>query len=133
MKLVIDYVDEAKEKSGIKSDAAFGQSIGGTVAMIGNWRNRGSTPEDYYCIRIAEILRIDPLEVIAAANWEREKNQEKKDWWESFRKAHAGKVAGAVLIGVIALPSPPAKAEYIGTTTYNVEALCNADADLNAV
>lgn len=118
MKLVLDYVEDAKEKTGIKSDMAFGKHIGGTDSMVKQWRNRGSTPEDYYCIRIAEILGIDPLEVIAAANWEREKNQEKKDWWESFRKAHAGKVAGAVLLGVIALPSPPAKAEYLGTTVF---------------
>lgn len=96
MKLIADYVEEAKEKSGVKSDRAFSLHIGGSEGLVSKWINEGKHPEDYYCIRIAEILRINPLEIIAAANWEREKSQDKKDWWENFRRAQT-KQAGAVL------------------------------------
>nr|WP_315168324.1 hypothetical protein [uncultured Deefgea sp.] len=96
MKLIADYVEAAKEKTGIKSDRAFGMHIGGGESLVSKWLNEGKHPEDYYCIRIAEILGINPLEIIAAANWEREKSQDRKDWWEDFRRAQS-KERGTVL------------------------------------
>ena len=98
MKPVIDYVEEAKEKLGLDSDAALAKHIGGGRSLISQWRNDGKVPDDYYCIRLGEVLGIDPLEVIASANYEREKSSDKKEWWSDFMKRHGSKV-GTVLLG----------------------------------
>lgn len=96
MKLIADYVEEVQEKLGLKSYRALSLKLGGGENLVSQWISNGYQPDDYYCIRMAEILGINPLEIIAAANWEREKNQGKKDWWEDFRRAQT-KERGTVL------------------------------------
>ena len=62
--------------------------------------------DDFYCIVSAEILGIDALEIIAAANYEREKNQARKDFWQDFRrKIGALAIAGLVVLTMLANPS----------------------------
>lgn len=97
MKTFLEYVDEAQKKLGLDSDAAFSKHLGAQRTLVSNWKNDGKNPEDYYCILIAEILNIDPLEVIAAANHARAKDDEKKTWWENFRKQHVKTVVGVLL------------------------------------
>lgn len=103
MKTFIEYVDEAQKKLEM-NDGAFSKHIGGgdNRTLVSGWRNRGSTPEDYYCIVIAEILNVDPLEIIAAANYSRTKDEAKKTWWENFSKQHVKTVVG-VLLGLAIL------------------------------
>lgn len=98
MKSVMEYVDELKEKLEIESDAELGKRIGGNRNTVSSWRNRGSQPEDFYCIVMAELLGIHPLEIIAAANIEREKDPQKIEWWEDFSKRHGYKVLSVSLI-----------------------------------
>ncbi len=107
MKLVIDYVEDAKEKLGMESDAALAKHLGGSRTLVSKWRNDGSIPDDYYCIRIGQILGIDPLIVISAANFEREKSTDRKAFWENFNSGRTGKILGTALIaGMLAMPSP---------------------------
>ncbi len=98
MKNFIEYVDEAQKKLEL-NDAAFSKRIGGgdNRTLVSTWRNKGSAPDDYYCILIAEILGIDPLEIIAAANHARTKDEDIKVWWENFRKQHVKTVVGVLL------------------------------------
>ncbi|MBS1156615.1 MAG: hypothetical protein H6R07_2539 [Proteobacteria bacterium] len=102
MKTFLEYVDEAQKKAGLESDAAFAKHLGAGRNLVSQWKNGGSTPDDYYCIVMAEILGIDPLEIIAAANHARAKDDEKKTWWENFRKQHVKNVV-AVLLGLTVL------------------------------
>jgi transcriptional regulator with XRE-family HTH domain len=119
MKLVIDYVEDAKEKLGMESDAALAKHLGGSRTLVSQWRNDGSIPDDYYCIRIGQILGIDPLIVISAANFQREKSSERKAFWENFNSGRTGKILGTALItGMLAMPSPEgAQAAVMGTYT----------------
>jgi hypothetical protein len=99
MKTFIEYVDEAQKKLGIESDAGLSKKLGGgdNRTLVSNWRNKGVVPEDYYCILITEILDIDPLEIIAAANFARSKDDERKAFWENFAKQHVKTVVGVLL------------------------------------
>lgn len=103
MKTFLEYVDEAQKKLGL-NDSEMSKKLGGTDnrTLVSSWKNRGSAPEDYYCILIAEILDIDPLEIIAAANFARSKDDERKAFWENFAKQHVKTVAG-VLLGLAVL------------------------------
>jgi len=99
MKTFLEYVDEAQKKLGLESDAAFAKHLGAGRNLVSQWKNDGSNPEDYYCILIAEILEIDPLEVIGSANHARAKTEERKEFWKNFVKQHVKTVA-AVLLGL---------------------------------
>lgn len=106
MKLVIDYVEDVKEKLGMESDAALGKHLGGSRSLVSTWRNDGRIPDDYYCIRIGQILGIDPLIVISAANYEREKSSERKEFWQNFNSGRTGKIIGTALIVLLGMQSP---------------------------
>lgn len=99
MKTIGEYLDEAKEKHGIKSDSELGRQLGASKQAVSGWRNSPSKPDDYACIRLAELLGINPLEIIAAANAEREADPERAKWWLDFSKRHGIKTLSVSLIG----------------------------------
>ncbi|VEB43090.1 Uncharacterised protein [Chromobacterium violaceum] len=86
MKLSGDYLREALEKMGDKSQNKKAEEL----MLKGNTLSQYMTGErimdDFACIMVAQVLGIDGMEVIAAAQMEREKNQERKQVWEDFRK-----------------------------------------------
>lgn len=57
---------------------------------IHRYRNGKSVMDDYSRAKIAEIIEISPLEVMAAANAEREKDEQKRAFWEALREKAAG-------------------------------------------
>lgn len=99
MKTISDYLDETKEKHGIKSDSELSRQLGGSRNAVSNWRQGLNKPDDYACIRMAELLGINPLEVIAASHIEREADPERAKWWADFSKRHGIKVLSVSLIG----------------------------------
>lgn len=103
MKTIGVYLDEAKEKHGIKSDSELGRQLGASKQAVSGWRNSPSKPDDYACIRLAELLGINPLEIIAAANAEREADPERAKWWLDFSKRHGIKALSVSLIGTTLL------------------------------
>jgi transcriptional regulator with XRE-family HTH domain len=84
MKSTTEYLDEAKKRAGIESDYALAKRLGVTKAAISNYRQGISKMDDYTAAQIADLLEVDPLEVIAAANAEREKDEKKKDYWRKI-------------------------------------------------
>jgi transcriptional regulator with XRE-family HTH domain len=100
MKTISEYLDEAKEKHSIKSDAELARLLGGSRQSVSSWRAGTNKPDDYACIRLAELLGINPLEIIAAANAEREADPERAKWWLDFSKRHGIKNLSVSLIGM---------------------------------
>lgn len=115
MKSTLEYLEEAKNAKGIKSDNAFGLSIGITRASMSSYKMGRTTMDDYTCIQIAGILGINPMEVIAAANYEREKAGDKKEFWLNFMMQYARTTAATVVLlctfASCLTYSEPAKAE----------------------
>jgi hypothetical protein len=102
MKASIEYLDEAKAKVGIESDYGFAKHVGITRGAMSNYRNKVSVMDDYTATKIAEALEINPMVVIAAANAEREKDGEKKDYWQKYW-SRLGGMAAAILIAFVTL------------------------------
>lgn len=115
MKTTLDYLEEAKNAKGIKSDNAFALSIGITRSGMSGIRNKKTTMDDYTAIQIAGMLGINPMEVIAAANYEREKAGEKKEFWLNFMMQYTRSTAAGVILLVTFVScftwSEPARAE----------------------
>ncbi|MBX9346627.1 hypothetical protein K5M36_05945 [Chromobacterium vaccinii] len=103
MKLSSDYLKEAIEKLGEKSNRKAAEHLKMHGNTLGQYLNGDRVMDDFACVMVAEVLGIDAINVIAAAQMEREKNQERREVWENLRKkigalGLAGWVAGAALL-----------------------------------
>lgn len=103
MKTSIDYLDLTKAKLGIESDYALAKRLELSKGAISTIRlQKGFIGEDT-AIKIALILRIDPVEILAATAAERTKNAMAKTVWrdlsERLSTATACILLGGVLIG----------------------------------
>ncbi|MDR3323440.1 MAG: helix-turn-helix domain-containing protein [Zoogloeaceae bacterium] len=111
-----DYIDSATQKVG--SQVALADKVGQTPANLRGARgNVRGIPVDA-CIKLARILDVDPLEVIAASELATEKKPEKRLFWEGFM--HGAKAAcmlmGLALVTMI-MTAPPANAQ--NSSVYN--------------
>jgi hypothetical protein len=89
-----DYLDALKAKLDLRSDYQLAQTLDTSTAAIGQYRTGKRTMDDYTAARVAELLGMEPLILIAQANAEREKDSQKAAFW---RKYAAG-VIGAALV-----------------------------------
>ncbi|MEO4030537.1 hypothetical protein ABH313_21125 [Chromobacterium vaccinii] len=86
MKLSVDYLQDAIEKLGDMSQNKKAEKMGLNGNTLSQYMTGTRIMDDYACIMVAQVLGIDGMEVIAAAQMEREKNLDKKAFWEDFRK-----------------------------------------------
>lgn len=84
MRTTVEYLDEIKDRHGLPSDYAIAKKLGLTTQAISRYRHGQSYFDDDACIRVAEALDINPLEVIVSANRERAKNADVRARWESY-------------------------------------------------
>lgn len=74
------YIDLAMKKLNMNS-LNLGLYIGISRGALSAYKSGKRQMDDYACYKIAEILDIDPKEIITRSNAEREKDQEKKEFW----------------------------------------------------
>lgn len=100
MKTTLQYLDAVKAKHGLTSDYQLAKALGLRQSAISGYRAGRSHPDDTIALRIAELLGINAMEIISAANVERAKTKETRGIWtdawnrfavnfESLRK-HSG-------------------------------------------
>ena len=68
--------------------------------------------DDYTAAKVANVLKINPLEVIAAANAEREKDSQKAEFWRKLASGTQGAILSSTLI--------------FGGLTYNTQVIDNS-------
>lgn len=78
----IDYLKRTKKTLGITSDYALAQRLELTRQAIGKLQ-KGATMSDETALKVAHILGIHPVIVLADAHAEREKNPEIQAVWLS--------------------------------------------------
>lgn len=77
----LEYLDAVKVKRGITSDYALAKVLQVGQPTIIGYRSGRTTLNDDTALSIAQILGINPLEVIATANAERAKTPEIRARW----------------------------------------------------
>ena len=102
MKSTIQYLEEAKEKLGLKSDYALAKWMGVTRAAISGYKSGRTTIDDYAAAKIADALGIPDIEVIYAANAERERNEERRDFWQK-KLVELGGIAASIIFACVTL------------------------------
>lgn len=95
-----DYLEEAKRKTGLVSDYALGKRLGITKQAMSGYATGNRIMDDYTAAKVAELLGISELEVIAAANAEREKDSQKAEFWRRLAtRGRAAGFAGVLILG----------------------------------
>jgi plasmid maintenance system antidote protein VapI len=98
------YLDAAKRKLGIESDYALAPFLGVTKQAISKLRNGRAVMSNTMAAKIAEILDIDLVRVIADLELERGSNEE---LWRRIARQVAGVLVPAVMaIGAASFPAP---------------------------
>ncbi len=99
LKNIARYLNEAKRQHNLATDAALSQELGVPPNHIFNWYNDVSHLNDEAAVKLARLLKIDPLEIIACANYhkvakstKRKRNPKKnaaqrKFWRQIYNKA----------------------------------------------
>lgn len=96
MKSLKNYLDECKEKTG--SDYATAKALGFDRATLSQIRSRG-TMKDENAVKVAELLGIEPGEVLLAAAMARSQGAVRTAWENVSKKAGmAASITLAVLI-----------------------------------
>ncbi|MFC4158454.1 hypothetical protein [Chitinimonas lacunae] len=103
MKTTAEYLQAAKEKIGAESDSALGKAIGLGRNSVGQYMRGERIMDDYTCAQVAQILGLSLVEVIAAANAERERTTERRDYWRNLWEATTQKAQKAASLAVLAL------------------------------
>lgn len=81
MKTTLQYIDAIKLRHGIESDYAVAKLLGTSRQAVSKYRQGNTSFDDLTALHVAELLGVNPLEVIAAANAERAKNDDARRTW----------------------------------------------------
>jgi transcriptional regulator with XRE-family HTH domain len=84
MRTTVDYLDAVKAKLGLPSDYAAAKALRIAHSAISRYRNGKGSFDDEVAFRVAEILDINPLEVIVSARAERALNDDARSRWEGY-------------------------------------------------
>jgi transcriptional regulator with XRE-family HTH domain len=99
----IDYLDAMRAKLRLTSDYQLAKRLAVSHQRISNYRTMRSTFDATIAARVAEILEIEPIKVIADTEIERATKPEHRKLWETI----AAKVAAGVLVAIGAGISVP--------------------------
>ncbi len=90
MKWFADYVNELKEKLEITSDYGMAQHLGIARQSMTKIKN-GDVLNSEMCFRIANELKRHPMEIIATARAQKERNAEFRAFWIKMAKEYGNK------------------------------------------
>lgn len=95
-----EYLEAVKTKTGIDSDYKLAKLLNLTKQAISKYQLGNRVMDDYTAAKIAEVLEIPAIRVIADANAEREKDEKKRNYWEELaRQSHAVALVMSLFLG----------------------------------
>jgi transcriptional regulator with XRE-family HTH domain len=110
MRTTIQYLDALKKRLDLPSDYAAAKVLGVTRQAVSKYRNGQSVFDEATAARAAELLGIDPLEVISACKAESAPDAFMRKVWENAWGKATGAattaIAAVFIVGLAAAPSP---------------------------
>lgn len=90
---------ECKIKLGVKSDYALAKALGINRGTLSGYLTAKREPDAYTAVKMAEILNVHPLLLLAEFEAETAKTAERKAFWLNFvQRIRSGAVAITALI-----------------------------------
>jgi len=102
MKRFSELLDRIKQQQGISSNYALAKVLQVEEKRIHDYYKGMVKPDDYAITRVALMLHIEPIHLLAEIRSEDEKNATKREFWRNFLR-HAAVVAasaGALTLGL---------------------------------
>jgi len=121
MKTFKDYVEEIKKKHGLTTDYAVAKALLIDTRKISDVMSGRRHPPPVAAYRIADILEIDPIEVIACIDYEYTKDEQQKEYIKAFFSRRMRDVAAVLLVVVISILG--AGKEANASTLYNASGM----------
>ncbi len=87
MKSINDYLNDVKQKLALETDYKLAKWLECRTGALSNYRSKKAGIDNYRATKIAEALNISPMEIIATAEAEREKNEEQRNYWKKLALA----------------------------------------------
>lgn len=115
MSKTMEYMDSIRELTERKSWYAVANLLETDEANVSRIRKGKKHPSNEMCFRIAEILELEPSEVIAVVEMEAAKDEEKKEFWKNHFFQH-GRVAVIAIAAVCTVSFYSDQAEAFATT-----------------
>ena len=85
-----NFLDEIKKARGVTSDYALAKILDTRHTNISNYRNGRSHFDGLMCIKVADVLGLDPGYVMASIEAERAKSEEVRKVWEKVARVLHG-------------------------------------------
>lgn len=104
MKTAADYLDELRTRHNLSSDRKAAALLGVSSPSVVRFRKGEDTFGDATAARVAELLDIDPEEVLLASHAQRAKDEPTRAMW--IRLARRAGYAGTVMLSTAAALAP---------------------------
>ena len=116
----LDYISAIKKKHNVTSDYAVAKLIGITPQKMSGYATGDALPGTLNCMKIAEVLEVNPLQVLADIEIERAEKQGKEDVareWSGVLE-RIGAALMTLLVGaVITGPTPSEASVHRGSAS----------------
>lgn len=107
-------LNDLKKTYGLGSDYALSKFLGCSHNRISNYRRGVSHLDDLMAYKVAELLELDPAELVAQINMERAKRPEERKAWKEILERLGSAAAGVAAVAVAAtLPPVSSAVHYI--------------------
>lgn len=94
-----EYLDKCKIALKVQTDYALGKQLDVNDARISDYYKGKRWPDAYACAKIGLALKLDPLEVLADIESQREKKEARREFWKGFI-GRSKKTAAVLLLGL---------------------------------
>lgn len=94
------YLDQCKKKLDKSTSYQLAKHWAVGENLLSQYYSGKSTPDEFMCFKIAEVLELDAAYVIASIKAESEKNEKKREYFKSFSSA-SRKVAASIVLAVV--------------------------------
>lgn len=95
MEHVRKLIEECRTKLGVETDYQLAKAMDLHRGTLSQCISGKRPPDAYTCARIALVLELDPLEIIASIEAERARTPERRAFWQDLGKS-SRKVAATV-------------------------------------
>lgn len=86
-----EWLDKAKRKLIIESDYELAKIIGIKPSAITNIRKRNTGVDNYIASRLEDILELEKMTIIIDMEINKEKNEDKKNYWKKKEQIYLNK------------------------------------------
>jgi transcriptional regulator with XRE-family HTH domain len=116
----IERLLQCKVKLGIKSDYALAKALGINRGSMTGYMTGKRQPDVYMAIKMAEILKVHPLMLIAEFEIETAKTVERQAFWANFAQRIKSGLVGIVVLICSAFWWPEQSAAAAVPDSHNV-------------